>query len=162
MNLASEYNLNRFVINIKIKKTVRTVYRSWSTSLIERWFPEKMQYITFGNTIRPRKSLFETNDRFTWTGSKERPFSFSGEILFTNNKDYFRFSFVDDTIVSVLLKAHEDETIVQLVHEGFVQGTEHKLDLQLNWCSNWTFYLANLKSVLEEGVDLRDPISSEQ
>ena len=58
--------------------------------------------------------------------------------------------------VEVRLEPHGDETLVEL-SQGMDEGTEdERLSPQVDCKLGWTFFLANLKSVYEGGIDLRE------
>ena len=64
-----------------------------------------------------------------------------------------------NTIVKFRFHPTEDEkTILELEHLGFGSGDAWAKYFGLTY-SGWTYYLLNLKSVLEHGVDLRDEVS---
>ncbi len=55
-----------------------------------------------------------------------------------------------ETNVQFKLTPQGDQTLVELTHSGFSSNTAMDKAVQA-----WTFYLQNLKSVIETGVDLR-------
>jgi uncharacterized protein YndB with AHSA1/START domain len=58
------------------------------------------------------------------------------------------------TNVTIALREANGETSVHLVHSGW-QESEEGNALRANHAGPWSFYLANLKSYLERGVDER-------
>jgi hypothetical protein len=56
-----------------------------------------------------------------------------------------------------LVEAKDGGTIVQFVPSGFQNGGPW-VDLHDGAIRGWTYFLMNLKSVLEHGNDLRSPL----
>ena len=79
-----------------------------------------------------------------------------GKILEANGKDFIKFTFGKAGIVNVQIKTEENETIVELTQEEIPVDEESKFNFYVGCGEGWTFYLANLKSILEGGIDLRN------
>lgn len=67
-----------------------------------------------------------------------------------------RFTFTAECNVTVTVKTEEGENIAELVQEQIPLNDNPNENLHLLCSNGWTFYLANLKSVLEGGIDLRN------
>lgn len=80
----------------------------------------------------------------------------AGEILEANGKDRFRFSFGKAGICTVTIKEENGQHIVELVQDNIPDDEQGKHYWHLGCKTGWTFYLANLKSLLEGGIDLRN------
>jgi len=63
-----------------------------------------------------------------------------------------------DTYVTFSLSPQGKNTLLQIEHSGFGLGEEWVLYYAGTY-SGWTYYLLNLKSWLEHGIDLRDKMS---
>lgn len=63
-----------------------------------------------------------------------------------------------DTYVTFSLTPRGKYTLLQIEHTGFGPGEEWVMYYAATY-SGWTYYLLNLKSWLEHGIDLRDKIS---
>ncbi len=63
-----------------------------------------------------------------------------------------------DTYVTFSLTPKGKYTILQIEHTGFGMGEEWVMYYAGTY-SGWTYYLLNLKSWLEHGIDLRDKVS---
>jgi hypothetical protein len=79
-----------------------------------------------------------------------------GEILDCNGKDHFRFSFGKAGDCTVTIKQEEGQTVVELLLDNIPDDEQGRQYYQLGCKTGWTFYLANLKSLLEGGIDLRN------
>jgi hypothetical protein len=73
-----------------------------------------------------------------------------------NGSDLVSFVFAGHCVVTVTIGTLDDETIVQLTQGNIPVGEEGKVDIHIGCMQGWTFYLANLKSILEGGIDLRN------
>lgn len=51
--------------------------------------------------------------------------------------------------------------MVQLTHKNILTDNNSKESIRLGCAFGWTFYLLNLKSVLEGGIDLRNKESKQ-
>jgi hypothetical protein len=67
------------------------------------------------------------------------------------------FTFGPGVRVLVELETDEGQTRIRLSQEGMAQS-EAGRQLFIDCYGGWTFYLTNLKSVLEGGLDLRERV----
>ena len=58
--------------------------------------------------------------------------------------------------VSVAFRTEEGETIVELTQYNIAVDDRSKSNFHVGCMQGWTFYLANLKSLMEAGIDLRN------
>ncbi len=70
--------------------------------------------------------------------------------------DMIRFSFAGTCIVTLTLKKEQNETIVELEQQDLPLDETARVNYHLGCMTGWTFYMANLKSILEGGLDLRN------
>ena len=93
-----------------------------------------------------------TKFRLIWhTGHDER-----GEFYEANGSDRLRYSFGEGIEVTITLEEAEDCTIKVTLVQTQDRSDEENLKILLGFKEGWGFYLTNLKSVLEGGLDLRD------
>lgn len=158
METNDTYDWSRFVKRIAVTASISTVYDAWTTRRgIESWFLRK------GEFKSPDGNLLDSNENFTakdtyewlWHGWGDETVE-RGEILEANGKDYFRFVFGVEGIVSVRIFLEENETMVELTQENIPTNEAGKVKYHLGCSIGWTHYLTNLKSVLEGGLDLRN------
>jgi hypothetical protein len=148
----------RFVTRIDVKASIPDLYKSWATRRgIERWFLRLSEFKTRDGDILPADELITAGNTYKWLWYGYPDSSVEhGEILEANGKDYLKFSFGKAGICSVRIKTQEDENIVELMQEAIPTDEQGKYDYHVGCKSGWTFYLANLKSILEGGVDMRN------
>ena len=79
-----------------------------------------------------------------------------GTVLKANGKDLFSFTFSMKCPVTINMYEEAGELIVQLVESGLPLDDDTALKHFVGDSRGWIFYLANLKSVLEGGLDLRN------
>jgi len=58
--------------------------------------------------------------------------------------------------VDIQLKQHNEWTIVELTQKNIPVDDASKKSIRLGCDSGWSFYLVNLKSIYEGGIDLRN------
>ncbi|MCX6145380.1 MAG: hypothetical protein NTZ35_19410 [Ignavibacteriales bacterium] len=73
-----------------------------------------------------------------------------------NGRDSLRFTFAGSCLVSVNMTVDGGLTIVELRQENIPLDEASRVNYHLGCMTGWTFYLANLKSILEGGIDLRN------
>jgi uncharacterized protein YndB with AHSA1/START domain len=158
MDMLTTYDWSKFVCRINVNAPIDKIYDAWTIpALQEKWFLSQTKYIPENEESRDRNAHVKKNDLYQWHWygySKE--VTEKGTILEANGKDLFQFTFGGDTIVTVILKTEDGENIVELWQENIPKTEVGKVNYHLNCMQGWTFYLANLKSFLEGGLDLRN------
>ncbi|HEY9362506.1 MAG TPA: SRPBCC domain-containing protein [Chitinophagaceae bacterium] len=152
------FDWSRFETRINIKASTEELYKSWATTRgMQDWFLRVCEYRKPGGSFRAEEEFVEKNDTYKWLwygypdDVKEE-----GEIIDCNGKDFlkFRFGKAGDCTVNILKE--EEETIVQLIQENIPTDESGMKNYHLGCKTGWTFYLANLKSIMEGGIDLRN------
>lgn len=140
-------------ININSEKD--KIFDSWCTQdNLEKWFLSQAQFFREDGTKRKRNSFIEKDDTYEWSwyGSD---FISEGKVLETNNKDYLKFTFLG-CLVEVKVKIEENTNILQITQSEIPLDEESRMNYYVGCARGWTFYAANLKSILEGGIDLRN------
>ena len=154
----SEYNWSKFVLRIPVKASREKIYNAWTTKQgIESWFLRRADFFTPENKLRGEQEFIQHGDRYTWLwhGYDDETVEHN-DILETNGQDTISFVFAGHCIVTVVIGMIDEEIIVQLTQENIPTGEEGKANIHIGCMEGWTFYLANLKSILEGGIDLRN------
>ena len=144
-----------FKKRINIHSSVRVIFNSWTTQEhLESWFLSDANFTSDKNTPRNNTSEIEKNDTYVWMwhGSDDVE---EGIILENNHKDFLRFTFLGCE-VSVHIKTEKGETIVDLTQYNIPEDEASTMSHFVGCIRGWTFYLTNLKSILEGGIDLRN------
>jgi hypothetical protein len=115
------------------------------------------EYKNSSGNILPGDQAVTAGDTYKWLwhGYPDSTAEY-GEILEANGKDYMKFRFGKAGICSIRIKTELDENIVELVQEDIPTDEQGMYNYHVGCKTGWTFYLANLKSMLEGGIDLRN------
>jgi uncharacterized protein YndB with AHSA1/START domain len=135
---------------------MRSIYEAWAVpSQLERWFVRSAEYAGLDGRPKNRDLEVEAGDGYLWRwhGHLDDA-SESGVITEANGLDKFTFTFSKGSSVEVLIVEEGNETVVALTQTGIPD--EDDRSIYVGDSEGWTFYLANLKSVLEGGIDLRN------
>lgn len=152
------YDWSKFCKRIDIKAPVETVFKAWSTQAgLEAWFLRTAEFTSPDGRLRRRQESIEKGDtyRWLWHGYDDSTVE-TGTILDANGKDMLQFSFALTCAVTVTIAKEQGETVVTLWQENIPTDDKSKSTWHLGCATGWTFYLANLKSLLEGGLDLRN------
>ncbi len=155
----SSFDWSSFTVRINIKNnSIEQLYRAWATrGGIEYWFLRMSEYSKVDGELRSVDEPVHTGDTYRW-----RWFGYSdevtetGEILDCNGKDFFKFRFGDAGNCSVRIYPEQDELIVELLQDNIPTDDRGKELWHIGCKTGWTFYLANMKSMFEGGIDLRN------
>jgi hypothetical protein len=149
---------SRFNVRIDIKAPTEKLYSGWITSSgIEYWFLRSCEYRKPGGSLRERNEPVQTGDSYLWRWHgypdevKEE-----GTVLDMNGKDFFKFSFGKAGVCSVYIKEESGNTIVELVQENIPDDEHGRQYYHVGCKTGWTFHLADMKSIYEGGIDLRN------
>lgn len=156
--MSAEYTWGSFVVRININAPAEKLYPLWASRRgIESWFVRMSEYKTATGQLRQDDEQVQQGDRYTW-----RWYGYSddvteqGYILDCNDKDRFKFSFGKAGDCTVTIKKELGYTIVALLQENIPEDDQGKHYWHVGCKTGWTFYLANLKSFCEGGIDLRN------
>ena len=154
----SNYDWSRFITRININAPTDKVYWCWATREgMEYWFLRLSEYATPNGELKTTGEFVQKNDsyRWRWFGYPD-DVTETGTILEANGKDLFKFSFGKAGNCTVGIKKEEGETMVELLQDNIPVTEEGMHYWHVGCKTGWTFYLANLKSLLEGGIDLRN------
>ena len=154
----SEFDWRRFTVRINIKAPAEKLYWCWATRAgIEFWFLRRSDY------KKPDGNLCESNDpvqkgfgySWWWHGYPDEVVE-HGLILEANGKDLFKFKFGNAGNCTVSIYGKQGENIVELLQDEIPTDDTAKQNWHIGCKTGWTFYMANLKSMMEGGIDLRN------
>lgn len=152
------YDWSRFVTRININAPIEKLCWCWATRQgMEYWFLRLSEYKKPDGNVRAGSEPVQPGDTYTWRwhGWSDETTE-HGSILDCNGKDIFKFSFGKAGDCTVTLKNELGQNIVELVQSDIPITDEGMHYWHLGCKTGWTFYLANLKSLLEGGGDLRN------
>jgi uncharacterized protein YndB with AHSA1/START domain len=156
------YDWASFTKRIPIRAGISSVYKMWATSKgMEQWFLRLCVYTGLNNEPILKNTPVQQGNRYTWywhgwdDATKE-----TGTILETNGYDRLVFTFGPDDALKmkciVQMITEENVTVCILHQENIPVDETGKSNYHLGCNTGWTFYLTNLKSILEGGIDLRN------
>lgn len=154
----ANYDWTRFVVRVNIKASAEKLYSCWATGQgMEYWFLRLSEYKSPGGNVRAGNEPVQKGDSYTWRwhGWDDETTEY-GQVLDCNGKDFFRFSFGEAGNCTVIIKEEEGQNIAELVQDNIPDTEEGRHLWHLGCKTGWTFYLTNLKSLLEGGPDLRN------
>jgi hypothetical protein len=156
--MAASYDWSRFTVRINVNAAMEKLYHAWATrSGMEHWFLRLSEYKKPGGSLRGNDELVTKGDSYKWLwhGWPDDTVE-QGEILDCNGKDLFKFSFGKAGNCTVRIYKEQNETIVELVQHDIPTDEQGMHYWHLGCKTGWTFYLANMKSLYEGGIDLRN------
>ena len=137
---------------------MRSLYLAWATPAgLEKWFLRKADFFTILMRQRAQDEFIAKEDTYQWYWhGYHNDVVQKGSILEANGQDFLKFSFTGDSIVSVSFSTRNGITIIELEQTEIPEESDPEKNLLVQCQIGWTFYLANLKSVMEGGKDLRN------
>jgi len=134
---------SQFTLKIAINKPPTAVFRAWTDErIVSKWFTVK-------TAIEPRK-----NGRiyYEWLEGDKM----DAKVIAVVKNRSFTFPFGDKgERVTVKFKKNGRGCICELHQYNMKTDDVSKSNMHLGCAQGWTFFLTNLKSYLEHGIDLR-------
>lgn len=152
------FNWTTFTVRIPINAPIEKLYWCWAAKAgMEYWFLRLSEYKTTEGRLRELEEPVQKGDTYKWLwhGWPDETVEY-GEILDCNDKNFLKFSFGKAGNCAVTIKDEAGQIIVELVQDNIPDDEQGKHYWHLGCKTGWTFYLTNLKSLLEGGVDLRN------
>jgi len=152
------YDWSRFTQRIDVKSTPGQAYAHWATRKgIEKWFLRDAIFTSAEGKPRDPADAIQKGDKYEWTwhGYDDSMLE-RGEVTDANGKDRFQFTFGKAGNVTVTITEEMGTLIVSLLQEKIPTDEYSKVYFHVGCTKGWVFYLANLKSILEGGLDLRN------
>jgi len=152
------HDWSKFSTRVNINAAPRDVYAAWTSgAALERWFLRVAEFADSKNNIRAAESIVHPGDtyRWLWHGYDDTVVE-RGTIVELNDNDYLRFTFAGSCLVTVTIQRQDRETMLELRQEGMPTDEESRVRYHLGCMTGWIFFLSNLKSILEGGIDLRN------
>ena len=156
--MSAQYNWKIFTKRITINREKEIIYRAWATQAgLENWFLRLAEFTKPSGRLRSRNEQVEQGDKYKWLWwGYDDDVVEEKEILETNGENMVCFSFSGDCIVTVTVKEEHGENICELVQQMPMDDEKEQRHFYIECSKGWTFYMTNLKSILEGGIDLRN------
>ena len=150
------FDWTAFSLKILVKAKLSTVYDAWTKSgETERWFLKKANYLNKERKAIEKNAAVEIGNLYEWSWYLHDVVE-RGRVLEANGKDHFQFTFAGDCIVDIKLSEKDGSVLVELSQKDIPTDEDSKKEIRLGCHDGWSFYLVNLKSVCEGGLDLRN------
>lgn len=150
------FDWTSFTKRIAIKSSLSEIYEAWTVAAnLEKWFLERVVFHDVGGKLLENTKPVKSGIRYDWYWYLDAT-PMQGEILSANGKDFIQFTFEGSSLVDVKLSTLDEYVIVELRHHNIPQDDNSKQHIRLGCSSGWAFYMHNLKSVYEGGIDLRN------
>jgi uncharacterized protein YndB with AHSA1/START domain len=149
------FDWTSFKKKIAVNAPLKTIYDAWTVpGELEKWFLKTARFFDEkGTPVRMNSNVVPSNKyEMTWYLYEELE---KGVITKANEKDLLEFTFAGNCMVSITLSEQFGHTMVELEQTDIPTDDDSKLNIRLGCSSGWSFYLVNLKSVYEGGLDLR-------
>jgi uncharacterized protein YndB with AHSA1/START domain len=152
------YNWKQFIKRITIKAPAKSIYDAWATQQgLESWFLRSAQFTKADGTLRSKNSHIEAGDKYKWLWfGYDDSVGEAREILLANGWDKIQFNFSGGCIVTVSIMQENGETVCELIQQMPMEDLSEQQYFFIECGKGWTFYMTNLKSILEGDHDLRN------
>lgn len=149
------FDWTSFTLRIAIKADMQTIYKAWATKEIEKWFLSEADYLASDNQPIDETQLATVGHSYVW-----RWFLYNdvekGQVTQADGQTFFEFTFAGNCLVGITLAQENGYTVVTLTQKNIPTDDNSKKYIRLGCHGGWSFYLVNLKSVYEGGLDLRN------
>jgi len=175
MTTRTAFDWSQFTLGIFINAQPDAIFALWSTSEgLTKWFlrecefasdadpnPDKsrkrLPHKTFDDlTPRPADAQCRAGDRYRWEWYYDGGICGEQCITACRPPSKLSFGFGDRMTVEVTIRKRGPVCEVSLRQHGIPTSARGKTDLHLGCRVAWAFFLTNLKSVAEGGLDLRE------
>lgn len=144
-----------FKMRISIHSSPEKIFKAFTTQeKLEQWFLRTADFKSENGVSKKRSTEIEKNDTYTWSWHGSADIE-EGQVLKNNKKDYLAFTFLG-CLVSIEIKEEDGENVVELVQHDIPIDETSMMNYFVGCTRGWTFFLTNLKSILEGGIDLRN------
>lgn len=150
------FNWTTFTIRIPVKAPLQDLYTAWTTtSGIEKWFLSKAVFFDASGNAVDGNTPVAKGFTYEWSwylyDQAER-----GRITEANGKNMLQFTFAGECLVDISLTQQGEYVIVELTQKDIPTDDASRQGIRLGCHKGWSFFLVNLKSVYEGGLDLRN------
>ncbi|MDR7211939.1 SRPBCC domain-containing protein [Flavobacterium piscis] len=154
------FNWTSFTKKIAIKASLKDIYNAWTKAdELEKWFLEKVSFFDINQELLSKDKNAEEGHTYEWLWYLYNE-PMTGKIISANGENELQFTFEGNCLVDIKLSEANSYTIVELRHHNIPTDEYSKQYIRLGCSNGWHFYLTNLKSVYEGGLDLRNKDSN--
>lgn len=156
-----KYDWSTVVKKVYIETDKQSVTDAWlKVDGLNQWFLREAVYTS--KSGEHRTNTFQVGDSYIWRWhGYADDVNESGEVRSLSPYE-FSFSFAGGSICSLKIEEFKTGTLLTLSQSNIPTDEKGKSYYHVGCSNGWTFYLTNLKSVLEGGLDLRNKDESMQ
>lgn len=152
-----EHNWDRFLLRIPINADKQTIFNHWITrDGLERWFLRKAEFKKPDGSARNASDLIQKDDTYEWMWHGWPDDVVERGTVVDIGDLYMKFTFGKAGNVTVRIKEELGENILELLQDEIPTDEHSKEYYHLGCTKGWTFFMVNLKSILEGGPDMRN------
>ena len=152
----TNFDWTTFTRKIAVKASMEVIYNAWTTAgEIEKWFLSKAVFSDEFRHALPNDQQIKTGCSYEWNWYLYDETE-CGKITAANGKDFIQFTFAGECLVDVKLYMLNEYVIVELTQKNIPTDEKSKQGIRIGCDTGWSFFLTNLKSVYEGGLDLRN------
>jgi uncharacterized protein YndB with AHSA1/START domain len=157
-----EYNWSSFTKRVNIKSSIADVYAMCSTPTgFEKWFLRVAEFRNKEGRILNENDTIQTEQTFRWLWHGwDDTTEEKGKVLEANGKDIVKFTFgqegAPDMVCTFKMYEEENETILEIIQDNIPTDERGRTNYHIGCMMGWSFFMVNMKSVLENGYDLRN------
>ena len=154
----SASNWSSFKLRVNINRKISEIYGQWTTpGGLEKWFLREAIFFDSAGKKRGNNESVQKNDTYEWRWhGYSDDVTEKGTVLEANGADRFSFTFSLGCPVTIRIYGEIDETIVELTESDLPTDEKTRSGHFVGDSRGWIFYMVNLKSILEGGLDLRN------
>ncbi len=150
-----EHNWSEFKTRISISASKERIFDHWSSQEnLEKWFLSMANFYSAKDISKDRKEKVSKGNTYKWMWHSSDSLA-EGEVLESNDIDLLKFTFLG-CLVTVKILEEDGENVVELIQSQIALDETSRMNYYVGCTSGWTFYLTNLKSILQGGIDLRN------
>lgn len=151
-----DFDWTSFTRRIAVKAPMSSLYDAWTIPQeLERWFLSKAHYTRSDGSIVGDQERIGPTDKYKWSWHTWDVVE-EGVVLEMNRTNRVMFSFAGTCSVEIKLEQLTEEVMVTLTQRNIPTDDKSKKDIRLGCFEGWSFYMTNLKSIYEGGLDLRN------
>ncbi|MBS7255983.1 SRPBCC family protein [Flavobacterium branchiicola] len=154
------FDWTSFTKKIAVRAKLSDLYNAWTkANELEKWFLEKVSFFDANKELISKDKNATQDTAYEWLWYLYQD-PMIGKITSANGKDELQFTFEGECLVDIKLSEENGNTIVELRHHNIPTDDYSKQYIRLGCSNGWHFYLTNLKSIYEGGLDLRNKDSN--
>ncbi len=156
----NNFNLKRFSHGILLDCSIENLCDHITRADgFTKWFIGEAVYDAEGRK-RNAGEYLQSGDKFRWKW-RAKDFEISGEIISVEKKSEIYFSFGGLHEVKITLEKRDRRSYMRL-EQYYKPGAVPNDFVHISCAVCWVFFMTNLKSVIENGIDLRETESDDE